>query len=385
VDGSFDACATAELAETIGQLHALEAAVHRVLLAALASFDRRYGWEEDGATSAVAWLTGMLGVSWRTASDWLEVAKALEDLPATAAAYGEGRLSADQVRALVTFATPESEADLAQAAAGWSAAHTAAIARRARPVTPEEADDAQRRRSLRMWWGEDRCLHVRGRLPDAAGAVVVQAVERIADQAPPDPATGLFEPYESRCADALVTMAAGQVSADPDVDRATVVVHADVWLLTGEGAGPAEIDGGPVVAAETARRLACDGRVQLVVNDGQGRSVGVGRTTRTVPPWLARLVRRRDGGCRFPGCDRERWIDAHHVVHWGHGQGGRTDLGNLVSLCRVHHRQVHEGGWGIEGEPDGDLNFLRPDGGRLAHRPPVVAEELRGRFLAGVP
>jgi hypothetical protein len=260
VDGSFDACATAELAETIGQLHALEAAVHRVLLAALASFDRRYGWEEDGATSAVAWLTGMLGVSWRTASDWLEVAKALEDLPAIGAAYGEGRLSADQVRALVAFATPESEADLAQAAAGWSAAHTAAIARRARPVTPEEADDAHRRRSLRMWWGEDRCLHVRGRLPDAAGAVVVQAVERIADQAPPDPATGLFEPYESRCADALVTMAAGQVSADPDVDRATVVVHADVSLLTGEGAGPAEIDGGPVVAAETARRLACDGR-----------------------------------------------------------------------------------------------------------------------------
>jgi hypothetical protein len=34
--------------------------------------------------------------------------------------------------------------------------------------------------------------------------------------------------------------------------------------------------------------------------------------------------------------------DAHHVFHSGHG--GVTELDNLVSLCRPHHRRVHEQG-----------------------------------------
>ncbi|MFZ0180830.1 MAG: HNH endonuclease signature motif containing protein [Candidatus Dormiibacterota bacterium] len=32
-------------------------------------------------------------------------------------------------------------------------------------------------------------------------------------------------------------------------------------------------------------------------------------------------------------------------MHWGHG--GATNLANLVSLCRPHHRAVHEQGWRI--------------------------------------
>jgi HNH endonuclease len=38
-------------------------------------------------------------------------------------------------------------------------------------------------------------------------------------------------------------------------------------------------------------------------------------------------------------------IDEHHTEHWAHG--GRTELNNLVSLCRPHHRRVHEQGWRI--------------------------------------
>ena len=26
-------------------------------------------------------------------------------------------------------------------------------------------------------------------------------------------------------------------------------------------------------------------------------------------------------GCRFPGCDQTRWVDAHHIVHWTKGGG----------------------------------------------------------------
>jgi hypothetical protein len=47
--------------------------------------------------------------------------------------------------------------------------------------------------------------------------------------------------------------------------------------------------------------------------------------------------------------------------------GGRTDLENLVLLCRHHHRLLHEGGYTatlIEGRP----RFHRPDGTPI--RPP---------------
>ena len=38
-------------------------------------------------------------------------------------------------------------------------------------------------------------------------------------------------------------------------------------------------------------------------------------------------------------------IDGHHILHWA--DGGATELENLVSLCRPHHRAVHEQGWRI--------------------------------------
>ena len=37
--------------------------------------------------------------------------------------------------------------------------------------------------------------------------------------------------------------------------------------------------------------------------------------------------------------------DGHHIIHWS--DGGPTELENLVSLCRPHHRTVHEQGWRI--------------------------------------
>lgn len=91
----FTQCSSADLAETIGQLHALQVAAHRLMLGVIAAFDAQTGWEEDGATSVVPWLVASLGVSNRTAAEWAAAAGKLEDLPAIAAAYGDGRLSWD--------------------------------------------------------------------------------------------------------------------------------------------------------------------------------------------------------------------------------------------------------------------------------------------------
>jgi hypothetical protein len=121
----------------------------------------------------------------------------------------------------------------------------------------------------------------------------------------------------------------------PGGERYQVVVHVDERVLSDDDAGACELDDGSAVAPETARRIACDASV---VRDGS--------KSRTIPPALRRALRARDGRCRFPGCENRRFLDAHHVHHWSHG--GRTILGNLVLLCRRHHRLVHEGGYRVD-------------------------------------
>jgi hypothetical protein len=48
------------------------------------------------------------------------------------------------------------------------------------------------------------------------------------------------------------------------------------------------------------------------------------------------------------------------VHHWA--QGGETKASNLVSLCRFHHRKVHEGAVVVQVLDDGAFRFVRPDG-----------------------
>ncbi|TMK70778.1 MAG: HNH endonuclease [Actinobacteria bacterium] len=75
----------------------------------------------------------------------------------------------------------------------------------------------------------------------------------------------------------------------------------------------------------------------------------------------------RDGGCRFPGCTNQRWVDAHHIVHWS--RGGPTDPENLCLLCRRHHRAVHEGGFTVTGNANSELVFRNPRGERIENSP----------------
>jgi hypothetical protein len=124
------------------------------------------------------------------------------------------------------------------------------------------------------------------------------------------------------------------------------------------GAGRSELADGTQIAAETARRLACDAAL-VALAERDGRPVSVGRKTRAISPALRRALASRDGGCRFPGCTSRRRVHAHHIEHWA--RGGETKLANLVQLCPFHHRLVHEGGFTLERTGTG-LSFRRPDG-----------------------
>jgi hypothetical protein len=55
------------------------------------------------------------------------------------------------------------------------------------------------------------------------------------------------------------------------------------------------------------------------------------------------------------------------------GAGGPTTLSNLALLCRRHHRAVHEEGYQVDRQPDGALQFRRPDGKLLPDVPAPAA------------
>ena len=67
----------------------------------------------------------------------------------------------------------------------------------------------------------------------------------------------------------------------------------------------------------------------------------VGRTERLATPRQAKAVSLRQGGiCAAPAC-RHPISHNHHIRWWS--QGGRTDLDNLIGLCRKCHTLVHAG------------------------------------------
>ena len=128
------------------------------------------------------------------------------------------------------------------------------------------------------------------------------------------------------------------------------------------------------MAAETARRLACDASVVALIENDDGEPLNVGRKTRTISAPLRRALNARDKGCRFPGCSNTRYLDAHHVEHWANG--GETKPSNLVSLCRFHHHAVHEGGIRIEILDDGALRFVKPNGAAIDSVAPGYTQPL---------
>ena len=67
------------------------------------------------------------------------------------------------------------------------------------------------------------------------------------------------------------------------------------------------------------------------------------------------LVRTRDGTCRMWGCTRAAThTDLDHVRPWPEGH---TTAGNLVALCRRHHRMKQRGRWRPTLAPDATLTW----------------------------
>ncbi len=363
-------------------LAAGENQVRAGLLDRIAKFDASESWRNDGAATMAQWLVARYGHSQGTATELVRVAGTLSELPETAGVFREGGMSWDQLRAVTRLATVADDAHWAQQAPGMSVAQLNAL--RSAPTNSQVAAVDQQRHITWRFGHDEPSFEMRTRLLDTDGATVINALTRLANQADPDPVTGIYHNMETRLADALIQLASQSLGADADPDRATVVVRTDLATLVDQpDTGPARLSSGPTLAPGTLERLTCDARLQMVLAGQVQEPVGVGRTTRTIAPWLRRTIEDRDDGCRFPGCERTHWTHVHHIIHWS--KGGPTDLDNLILLCGFHHRLVHEHDWRISGDPNGTVVWIQPDGQPLDRKPfPVPLDRWRA-ILASQP
>jgi hypothetical protein len=326
-------------------------------------------------------------VSLSAAHEKVRTAQALRGLPEISAAFAQGRLSYTKVRALTRVAAKHDADALLEYALRSTAPQVEERCRQLRNGETDSVAIARRaweHRSLALWRDTARnVMAIRVEVPLEEGELVARAIEKAV--AVGDVADGiefLNDPSDDRergsstawCAqqaDALIAVvkayladdapasedarsgADAEVASGTSADRYQVVLHVEDSALRG-GRGRSDL---PI---DTVKRLTCDGSVVTVIEDAHGSPLDVGRKQRTVSTPLKRALWARDRGCSFPGCQRTRYVDAHHIRHWI--EGGPTSLDNLTLLCTYHHRLLHEGRFTTGRDEIGRLFFRRADG-----------------------
>jgi hypothetical protein len=268
------------------------------------------------------------------ARERVRVARLLRRMPRTEAAFGSGELSYAHLRPLVAAAQahPQVFSDHEETLVGVARSLSVtdlwrAVAYWRQALDGEEGVGEANRRYARRRLHVSRTLggmvRVDGDLDPEGGEVVITALQGMAFSTPADPEDART-PAQRR-ADGLVELARqwldSAVAPEMGGERPHLTLTVDLETLEGRAGRRCELDFTGPLPGEAARRLACDAGVSRVITAGASEPLDVGRRTRTPPASLRRALVVRDGGCRFPGCDRPQgWCDAHHVVHWIEGR-----------------------------------------------------------------
>jgi len=385
-----------ELRERLGALDALQRRLDAERLGALAEWDARQVWADDGSTTGVGRLARDASLSRREARDRLRLASLLRSsMPATAAAFGElGASKAKVLSSAINDRTSEAFADcearLVEEAKRLSVDQLAVLVNGWRRLVDQDganADaDAMHERQFfqlsKSWAGEG---FLSGRLAPEGAAIVDQALELIAGElrdaekaeraALGADAAGL-RAASQRYAEALVEMAARSMAntaaadAGQPVAPARPLITVVIDLDAAEGVDldeqtramlAARLPGGVTLPPADAVRVACDAALSRLVASRGTVPLHLGRSTRDPSDAQRRALAALWDGCAFDGCtSRYAWCDLHHVHHWE--AGGPTDVDWLLPLCRRHHRLHHQGVFRIRRQADGTFVFTRPDG-----------------------
>ena len=330
--------------------------------------DKSGEYQADGALSVIDWLRSSCKLSGGAAAERVGIARQLEKLPQTEAAFASGALGYQHVVVMAraaehvgATAVRKEEASLLQAAQTMDPGRFTGVAKNFEHRVDAagalaEANRAYQRRYFHIGEPQDCLVRLDGVLDTEGGATL-----RTALQAFMKPIKDDARSYGQRCADAVVELARQGSGAKRDGagPRPQLIIRASLDTLAGTLGAPAgELEGGGTVPAETVQRYACDSAISRVTGRGE-LDHELSHAARTIPAPTRRALESRDRHCVFTGCGRPlNWCDGHHLVWWT--KGGSTTLPNLALLCRPHHRMVHEEGWSLEHRKDGQWAATPP-------------------------
>jgi hypothetical protein len=125
------------------------------------------------------------------------------------------------------------------------------------------------------------------------------------------------------------------------------------YEIPGVGVVPGDVVAGICERFDTRIR-------RVLLDEVAGTTLETGAKGYVPPAGMGRFVRHRDGHCRAPGCARAaRFCDLDHVTAWPLGP---TEPGNLLTLCRRHHRMKHRTRWQVVMTREGVCTWTDPFG-----------------------
>lgn len=365
-------------------------------------FDRLEAWAGYGIRSCAHWLNWKCGISFGTAREKVRVARAMESLDGISTAFSTGEISYSKVRAMTRVATASNEEYLLMIAQYGTAEQMEKLTKTFRTVScyedymPEgrltdkcygdgsdlsrealqeefdneltEQNKQAKDRSFSSYQDEEGMWIIRAKLPAEEGGLLVKLVTALGEQiaanekhqvAETVPAeTDYIEEdgitFPQRRADALLVMAEQFLAeGNHTIEGATLAGSERCQLMLHIHAGSNinnSLDG-RWLPTEAAKCLSCDASLIVIEEDEVGNVLNIGRRSRIIPAGMSRALSVRDHGhCQFPGCCESRYVEGHHIKHWG--DGGETKLDNLVTLCRYHHRELHKGNFYLSVKPE---------------------------------
>ena len=273
-----------------------------------------------GYASIYDYAEQALDLSVRQARGLLQIGGMLPSLPALDAAFAAGTISWTKARELIRVITPATDA-------AWVAAATENTSRTLEAmVSKSQVGEAPRalkddpRGSARTRFVVEMETSDAAMLRDALALLRTQAN---------------LHGVELDDGAALAAMAQ-RVIFDAEGDTAPIAERYRVIVTRCPDCG--DTHAADAAVSDTVEAQAtCDAEV-LDLRAGPNH----GHLTRTIPPAIRRAVLHRDGTrCAVEGCRCRLWLDVHHLR--SRAAGGTHDEDNLVTLCPLHHRLVHDG------------------------------------------